>query len=175
MVERSDPSEIPGDGVPAVTTTVPLRAVGRVSRITGFIIGIGWVISLPLGAIGAGEAPAELVEWSTVAWLLPGVLLSARAPLIGVRIDGSTLKVVSWWRTYQIESDLIEEVLVSYYSGYLNNWADEDVMGRHVKMLGVESGDRERYFPATAMTNAAAKTVLPEIARTIGVPLSHEN
>ncbi|WP_162924966.1 hypothetical protein [Mycetocola zhujimingii] len=158
-----------------MTTAVPLRAVGRVSRVTGLVIGIGWTLLLPLGAIGAGAEPVELVQCSTVAWLLPGVLLAARAPLIGVSIDGSTLKVVSWWRTYQIECDLIEEILVCYYSGYLNNWADEDILGRHVKMLGVESGDRERYFPATAMTNAAAKTVLPEIARAVGVPLSHEN
>ncbi|WP_411722316.1 hypothetical protein [Mycetocola sp.] len=171
MVKGGEPSVIPAGGR-ALTPSVSVRAVGRVSRVTGLIIGIGWVLLLPLGFIGAGGEPIELVQLLTVPWLLPGVLLAVRAPMIGVKIDGSTLKIVSWWRNYDIDCDLIDEILLHHYSGYLNNWGDGDVMGRYVKVLGVESNDRDRYFPATAMTNTVAEAVVPQIARALGVPFT---
>lgn len=167
MMKRVEPSDAGGGRALAKPRSV--RAVGRVSRIIGFTLGFGWVLLGSAGAIGAGAEPIELVQWPTVAYLLPGVLLAARATMIGVKIEGSTLKIVSWWRNYRIEADQVPELLVRYYSGYLNRWSDSDVMVRHTKVLGVERGGVDRFFPATAMTNTAAERVIPEIARALGV------
>lgn len=131
--------------VPGSDFSSAASSSGRVSCVTGLIIGTGWAVLLPAGAIGAGAEPIALFARATVPWLLPRVLLAARAPTIGVKIDGSTLKVVSWWRTYRVDGHLVDEILIDQYSGYLNRWADGDVMGRHVKVLCVESGSRPLF------------------------------
>lgn len=142
-----------------------VRAVGRVSRTIGSCVGLGWVFLGSAGTLAAGAELAALVQLPTLVYLLPGVVLVGRSAMLGVKIQGSTLRIVSWWRTYRLEADQGTELLVRHYSGYLNRWADGDVMGRHVKVLGMEIGGRDRFFPATAMTESAAASVVPEIAR----------
>ena len=168
MVTHVDPAAIQ-EGGRALASGVPVRAVGRVSRVVGLSAGVGWFVLGSIGALAAGAEPIELVQWPTVPYLIPGLLLAVRAAMIGARIQGSTLRIASWWRNYRIDSDQVTELLVRHYSGYLNRWAEGDVMGRHVKVLGIETGGRERFFPATAMTNTAADKVIPDIARALGV------
>lgn len=155
-----------------VKTNVVSRAVGRVARIVGLSVGISWVLLGSIGLLGAGAEPIDLISRpAPVFVLLPGILLAVRALMIGVRVDGTTLRIVSWWRTYRFTRNEVEELLIEHYSGYINNWADTDIMARHVKVIGVSVAGRDRFFPATAMTNASAKRTLPELARALDIPL----
>ncbi len=88
--------------------------------------------------------------------------------MIGVRVDGATLTIVSWWRTYRFTKHEVEELLVEPYSGYINRWADTDIMARNI---GVAVAGWDRFLPATAMANASAKRALPELVRALDVPL----
>lgn len=91
--------------------------------------------------------------------------------MLRVTVHAETLIIVSWWRTYRFDRHEVEELLVEHYSGYINRWADTDIMARNVKIIGVAVAGRDRFFPATAMTNATAKRVLPELARVLNAPL----
>ena len=148
------------------------RAVGRVARVVGLSVGISWTL---LGSIGLLEAGAEPIDSisppAAVLFLLPGVLLAVRAVMIRVKVTGEKFTIVSWWRTYRFNKHEVEELLVEQYSGYINRWADTDIMARNVKIIGVAVGGRDRFFPATAMTNASARSALPELARALDVPL----
>lgn len=110
-----------------------------------------------------------VVQPPVVFFVLPAAVLLVRSLMIGVYVDGKTLIIVSWWRTYRFPAEQVTEVLIAQYSGYINRWADGDVMGRHVSVLGVEMRGADRLFPATAMTNAAAREVVPAIADALGV------
>ncbi|MBT2500768.1 hypothetical protein J7E25_16860 [Agromyces sp. ISL-38] len=172
MVKRIDPAASQ-EGRQTMATPVPSRAVGRVSRAIGLSLGLGWVSLGSVGALAAGAEMIALIQLPTLLFILPGLILALRATMIGVKIQGSTLRIVSWWRTYRVNTDLVTELLVRHYSGYLNRWADGDVMGRHVKVLGIETGGRDRFFPATAMSNAAAETVIRDVGRALGVPVEY--
>ena len=60
---------------------------------------------------------------------------------------------------------------MEHYSGYINRWADTDIMAGNVKIIEVAIAGRDRFFPATAMTNASARRALPELALALDVPL----
>ncbi|GAA2027308.1 hypothetical protein GCM10009819_08400 [Agromyces tropicus] len=148
------------------------RAVGRVARAVGLGVGVAWVLAASIGLINIG---AELVDLITrpasLIVLIPGVLLASRALMLRVKVDAGTLIIVSWWRTYRFDSREVEELLVEHYSGYINRWADTDITARNVKIIGVAVAGRDRFFPATAMTNATARNLLPELARALDAPL----
>ncbi|RZS68609.1 hypothetical protein EV187_1040 [Agromyces ramosus] len=155
-----------------MTTNVAPRAVGRVARIVGLSIGILWVLAGSIGFLSAAADPVDLLSRPAPAlFLLPGVLLAVRAVMIRVRIDGETLTIVSWWRTYRFTKHEVEELLVEHYSGYINRWADTDIMARNVKIIGVAIAGRDRFFPATAMTSASARRILPDLARALEVAM----
>jgi hypothetical protein len=148
------------------------RAVGRVARAVGLGVGIAWVLAAFIGLINSGAEPLELITRpAPLVVLTPGVLLAARALMLRVKVQAETLIIVSWWRTYRFDSHEVEELLVEHYSGYINRWADTDIMARNVKMIGVAVAGRDRFFPATAMTNATARRVLPDLARVLNAPL----
>lgn len=101
-----------------VKTNVVSRAVGRVARIVGLSVGISWVLLGSVGLLGAGAEPIDLISRpAPVFVLLPGILLAVRALMIGVRVDGTTLRIVSWWRTYRFTRNEVEELLIEHYSG----------------------------------------------------------
>jgi hypothetical protein len=155
-----------------LNTGVAPGAVGRVARIVGLSVGISWTALRSIGLLEAGAEPIDLISRPAPAlFLLPGVLLAVRAVMIRVRVDGETLTIVSWWRTYRFTKHEVEELLVEHYSGYINRWADTDIMARNVRIIGVAVARRDRFFPATAMTNASARRALPELARALDVPL----
>lgn len=148
------------------------RAVGRVARAVGLGVGVAWIVAALIGFINIGAEPVDLISRpAPLVVVIPGVLLAARALMLRVRVDAGTFVIVSWWRTYRFDSREVDELLVEHYSGYINRWADTDIMARNVKMIGVAIAGRDRFFPATAMTNATARRVLPELARVLDAPL----
>ncbi|WP_430647584.1 hypothetical protein [Agromyces sp. GXS1127] len=133
---------------------------------------MAWVLAASIGLMNIGAEPHDLITRpASLVVLIPGILLAARALMLRVKVDAGTLIIVSWWRTYRFDSREVEELLVEHYSGYINRWADTDIMARNVKIIGVAVAGRDRFFPATAMSNATARRLLPELARALDAPM----
>jgi hypothetical protein len=146
-------------------TTRPRRlsGVGRVSRVIGFAVGFLWVA---LSTLGVG--PAILFGTGAVLFILPAVAIIIRSVMIGVWLRGGTIVIASWLWTYRVQAADVREVLSQHYSGYMNTWADTDLMARRVRVLGLDTGG-DRFFPATAMTRRTADRAIPELAAALGV------
>ncbi|MET4159594.1 hypothetical protein [Agromyces sp. PvR057] len=114
-------------------------------------------------AIAFGVAATGGVSAGAIAAALPVLLLAVRSLMLGVWIEGTGIRIVSWLRMYRIEHGDIAEILIGEYSGYFNRWADGDLMSRHVSVLGLAIGREDRLFPATAMRKSTARRSLPAI------------
>lgn len=149
-------SETGGEGAPRRTQRTSLRAVGRVAR--GFGLGHGGFLLAAslLASVGpAGAGPAMLV------FAVPAGAMVIRSCMVGIRVRGSELVIVSWFRTYRIPRHRIRDAILADYSGWFTNFSPS----RRIKILDLDVGGRDREFSCTAMTRRGAALATAELAR----------
>lgn len=137
-----------------------LRAVGRVAR--GFGLGYGGVLLAAslLGSIGpAGAGPAMMV------FAVPIGAMVIRGCMVGIRVRGSELVIVSWFRTYRIPRHRIRDAILTDYSGWFTNFSPS----RRIKILDLDLGGRDREFSCTAMTRRGAALATAGLAEAFGL------
>ena len=96
-------------------------------------------------------------------FVVPCAALVARSFFVGIRIRGSELIIVSWFRTYRIHRDRIGDALLTQYSGWFTNFS----ASRRIKILDLEVDGRDREFSCTAMTRRGAARATAELARAL--------
>ncbi|GAA1058581.1 hypothetical protein [Agromyces bracchium] len=137
-----------------------LRAVGRVARGFGLAYSGFLLAASLLGSVGpAGAGPAMLV------FALPMGAMVVRSCMVGIRVRGSELVIVSWFRTYRIPRHSIRDALLTDYSGWFTNFSPS----RRIKILDLDVGGRDREFSCTAMTRRGAVMATAELAGAFGL------
>lgn len=133
-----------------------LRPVGRVSRAFGLAYG-----ALTLVACVGGGVRSTGVDPFMLLFAVPSAAVVIRSCMVGLKVRGSELIIVSWFRTYRFHRDRIGDAILIDYSGWFANLSPS----RRIKILELEVDGRDRELSCTAMTRRGAARATAELAR----------
>jgi hypothetical protein len=103
---------------------------------------------------------ADLV-WRLV-FLAFALFFLVRSLFFGIYLRDGNLIVVSWFRTYRVQSAEIECLLERIYIGMLTNGdLGVSLFSSRFRIVGVRrSNGRDKLYPVTVMTNRRCKAVV---------------